>query len=531
MIKSRLAPLALSVVSALTVSGCNDSNSPAAATPLPTEVVVAADQSTVRFYSVSASSVAQVASVSLPGIPGTYARSDSTVTVTMPNHGIRDGLWVKLDFAAGTGGTASDGTYKVTVVDDDTFTLTDTASGTITAGTLYRTPESNLAATYAQAGTTLTVTLAGHGLADGDTVALDVTSGTAADVNAYVDNVVDADTFTVVLTSSATTSGNVTVGIGSNYSTNDVQMHPSGKWLYVASGYDCYNGSPYCWGGDTITQFSINWVNGAVTPVDIVRLGGSTNDVPVRMAFNPTGSRLVVQDDDLDGLRLFSVDSISGELTQVANSGSGTTGQHSVLFSADGSYVYHGNKVFEVTTGPDAISVLTAGSGTTATIFAGSSLLTIGTNSVINAYSLTVPTTPTLVTSLSSVITNRDMATNAAGSLLVTSGFRGLKSYTFDGTTLAAAAPATGSAELQADGSAALDTADNVMYRSVSLNSTGTLLVSAYFTSGDNINAAQGGVAPSGFLFATVGANGALARISDQSVAKYARIARFFKKP
>ena len=62
----------------------------------------------------------------------TYARSGSTVTVTSANHGLANGSQVILDF---TSGAATDGFYTITsVADANTFTVTDSASGTISAG-------------------------------------------------------------------------------------------------------------------------------------------------------------------------------------------------------------------------------------------------------------------------------------------------------------------------------------------------------------------------------------------------------------
>ena len=63
---------------------------------------------------------------------GTYGRSTNTVTVTIVNHGLTSGDRVWLDFSAGTGGTATDNVYAVTVTGTDTFTVTDSATGTIT---------------------------------------------------------------------------------------------------------------------------------------------------------------------------------------------------------------------------------------------------------------------------------------------------------------------------------------------------------------------------------------------------------------
>lgn len=63
---------------------------------------------------------------------GTYSRTTNTVTVTMANHGLATGDRVWLDFSAGTGGTATDNVYAVTVSNSTTFTVTDSATGSIT---------------------------------------------------------------------------------------------------------------------------------------------------------------------------------------------------------------------------------------------------------------------------------------------------------------------------------------------------------------------------------------------------------------
>ena len=66
---------------------------------------------------------------------GTYARTSpsTTITVTIVNHGLVTGQRVFLDF---TSGTARDGAYTITKVDDDTFTCADvtttTTSGNVT---------------------------------------------------------------------------------------------------------------------------------------------------------------------------------------------------------------------------------------------------------------------------------------------------------------------------------------------------------------------------------------------------------------
>lgn len=58
---------------------------------------------------------------------GTYTRSGTLITVTRTAHGLATGKVVYLDF---TSGAATDGAYTLTVTGVDTFTVTDTASGT-----------------------------------------------------------------------------------------------------------------------------------------------------------------------------------------------------------------------------------------------------------------------------------------------------------------------------------------------------------------------------------------------------------------
>jgi hypothetical protein len=69
-----------------------------------------------------------------PVTTATYGRSGTTVTVTSTGHGLVTGQVVGIDFAAGTGGTATNGNYPITRVDANTFTITDINSGSITAG-------------------------------------------------------------------------------------------------------------------------------------------------------------------------------------------------------------------------------------------------------------------------------------------------------------------------------------------------------------------------------------------------------------
>jgi len=56
---------------------------------------------------------------------GTYSQSGTTITVTINNHGLSNGASITLDF---TSGTATDGTFTISGVTTNTFTVTATAS-------------------------------------------------------------------------------------------------------------------------------------------------------------------------------------------------------------------------------------------------------------------------------------------------------------------------------------------------------------------------------------------------------------------
>ena len=96
--------------------------------------VAAARITTALNASGSASIYACRAWVNFHGIPtaGTYGRTGTLVTIAMTGHGMTTGQVANLTFSAGTGGTATSGSYAVTVIDVDNYTITDSVSGTIT---------------------------------------------------------------------------------------------------------------------------------------------------------------------------------------------------------------------------------------------------------------------------------------------------------------------------------------------------------------------------------------------------------------
>ncbi len=82
----------------------------------------------------SAGHVTLFDTMTAPVTTATYGRSGTTITVTSTAHGLSTGDAIGADFAAGTGGTGTNGNYVVTVTNANTFTITDINSGSITAG-------------------------------------------------------------------------------------------------------------------------------------------------------------------------------------------------------------------------------------------------------------------------------------------------------------------------------------------------------------------------------------------------------------
>lgn len=128
----------------------------------------------------------------------------------------------------------SDGTIDTPDLKNGCVTPEKLAAGVSFAPTWVHfdgTAAANQTATYSQSGTTITVTLADHGLQVGHIVNIDFTSGTATDNTFIVATVPTSSTFTVTAGTSATTSGS---GV--------LKRCPVGAGNNVASTADCGNG-------------------------------------------------------------------------------------------------------------------------------------------------------------------------------------------------------------------------------------------------------------------------------------------------
>ena len=128
---------AVAVASAADIVGQIGSTAVANATNATTAAACSGNSATatkLTTASGSAPSYSARAWVNFNGVAtfGTYGRTGTLVTIDMTAHGMTTGQNANLTFSAGTGGTATSGSYIVTVIDANNFTITDSASGTIT---------------------------------------------------------------------------------------------------------------------------------------------------------------------------------------------------------------------------------------------------------------------------------------------------------------------------------------------------------------------------------------------------------------
>jgi 6-phosphogluconolactonase len=84
-------------------------------------------------------------------------------------------------------------------------------------------------------------------------------------------------------------------------STAEVQVHPSGKFLYGSNR-----------GHNSIAVFAIDSAKGTLTPVEQTATQGKT---PRNFRIDPTGSYLFAENQDSDNIVLFRIDQKSGKLT------------------------------------------------------------------------------------------------------------------------------------------------------------------------------------------------------------------------
>ena len=92
-------------------------------------------------------------------------------------------------------------------------------------------PDLSVSATYAQSGTTITVTKSSHGYVAGNVIVVDFTSGTGIDGEYVIQSTGSVNDFVLTGTTSQTTSGNCT------YGANFTPFEPMANGTFIARGF------------------------------------------------------------------------------------------------------------------------------------------------------------------------------------------------------------------------------------------------------------------------------------------------------
>ena len=133
-----------------------------------------------------------------------------------------------------------------------------------------------------------------------------------------------------------------------NFMATNVEIHPNKKWAYVTHGYQCWNGSPYCWGGAVIARYKVDSTNGTLIYDGVVNFNtfdytnSDYESVLTEVSFSPSGQYAAVHCDSFDETLVFSVNQTTGDFDELL--GHQDDYLHSILW-LDENYIMNGSQV------------------------------------------------------------------------------------------------------------------------------------------------------------------------------------------
>ena len=235
--------------------------------------------------------------------------------------------------------------------------------------------------------------------------------------------------------------------------------------IYVGSANDCAADIDWCWGNGRVDRFTFTKtdiaydglayeMNDAAFQADGISCaegdeistgypGQEGFCAPGGLAFSPDGTRFYVDDDELDGVEIFSVDPGTGDLSFISEGGQ--TSVHGLGAHPNGPYLYNGTNIYDIT-GDAVVQVADASGGNdTEVVLSGTGVATtdllVTTSNVdgLAIYDLTDPEAPVEVDTISfgSEYPVRAQAHNATYSRFVLVGKDEVRTVSFEGTTLA----------------------------------------------------------------------------------------------
>ncbi|RZV49317.1 MAG: hypothetical protein EX268_19125 [Deltaproteobacteria bacterium] len=302
--------------------------------------------------------------------------------------------------------------------------------------------------------------------------------------------------------------------------------------IYVGSSNDCAADIDWCWGNGRIDRFTFTKtdisydgvayeMNDAAFQQDGISCaqgdelftgytGQEGSCAPRGFAFSPDGTRFYVQEDANDIVEIFSVDAGSGDLSFVAEGGA--TDLHGLSTHPNGTYLYNGTYIFDIT--GDAVLGVAIGAGGNGTEVVPSAACLGTTDLLVTSisyqdfaiYDLTDPESPLEIDAIGffSDAPVRAQAHNDDCSRFVLAGKDEVRTVSFDGVAL------TLEDELITTGGSPIQNRDVAV-----TGDDGELAVVAYFRGGNGNPTQAGGVV----LYGIDIASGALTQLDTASYA------------
>jgi len=263
-------------------------------------------------------------------------------------------------------------------------------------------------------------------------------------------NVYDVTGGSLDLVSSASVPSD---GLPAGFQIFAIKRHPTSGVIYTSAANTCPNGDLWCWGSARIDKFQLNGStlthigpayimdNAAFLADGITCAEGDEVFTgypgqegfcqPTNFVFSPDGSRLYIDDDELDGIQIFSVDPGTGNLSFISEGAS--TSNHGLAYLD--SRLYNGSHTISVA-GDTAVDVFEGDEGNATEVLPDGTLVSGISNQRIEAFDLVDPDAPALIDSLNTGGASAlDTARSDDASFFVLSGRELLTSVSWDGTT------------------------------------------------------------------------------------------------
>jgi len=264
-------------------------------------------------------------------------------------------------------------------------------------------------------------------------------------------NIVDVSASGLNVISSASIPSD---GLPEGFQIFEIKRHPTNGLIYTSAYNPCRDGEEWCWGSARIDKFRLSGsalshvgpayvMDDAAFQADGISCaegdevftdypGQEGFCAPTNFTFSDDGTRLYIDDDELDGVQIFAVDSTTGNLSFLSEGAD--TNQHGLAYL--NGRLYNGSTTISVV-GDTPMEIVSGNTGNATEILPDGTLMTAISNQTIEAYSLADPDAPALIDSLATG--NRsalDTARSDDASFFVVSGRELLTSVSWDGSTL-----------------------------------------------------------------------------------------------